>query len=263
MRTGSDAGPGRVSRTLGEVGDFALFCGRAALDIVRPPYEGRETLRQVVDLGWRSVPLIATSGLAVGIVLSLHTRATLERFGAEALTAPGLGVALVRETGPLIAALLLAGRMGAGIAAEVAAMKVTEQVDALEATAVDSFRFLVATRVLAAIIALPLLTTLMNFGGIVGGWLAEFALTGTPLTTYLERAFSLVDFTLYISSVLKTAVFGFLIAATGAYQGLTTTGGTEGVGRAATRSVVMASVLVIAVNVVLVRLIFVLFPELQ
>ncbi|MCL4813738.1 MAG: ABC transporter permease [Vicinamibacteraceae bacterium] len=259
----TDAAPHRVARGLSLVGDFAIFCGRAALDLVRPPYEGRETFRQVVELGWRSVPLIGTSGLAVGIVLSLHTRATLERFGAEALVAPGLGVALVRETGPLIAALLLAGRMGAGIAAEVAAMKVTEQVDALEATAVDSFRFLVATRVLAAVIALPLLTTLMNFGGIVGGWLAELALTGTPLTTYLERAFSLVDFTLYISSVLKTAVFGFLIAATGAFQGLTTTGGTEGVGRAATRSVVMASVLVIAVNVVLVRLIFVLFPELQ
>lgn len=252
-----------VARRLGRVGEFSAFCGRAALDVFRPPYEGRETLRQVIELGWRSVPLIATSGVAVGLVLSLHTRATLQRFGAEALVAPGLGVALVRETGPLIAALLLAGRMGAGIAAEVAAMKVTEQVDALEATAVDSFRFLVVTRIIAAVIALPLLTMVMNFGGIFGGWLAEFALTGTPLRSYFERAFSLIDFTLYITSVLKTAVFGFLIAATGAYHGLSTTGGTEGVGRAATQSVVMASVLVIAINVVLVRLIFVLFPELQ
>jgi phospholipid/cholesterol/gamma-HCH transport system permease protein len=259
----ADAAPSRLGRRLEAVGDFATFSARAAVDLVRPPYEGRETLRQVVELGWRSVPLIATSGLAVGLVLSLHTRATLQRFGAEALVAPGLGVALVRETGPLIAALLLAGRMGAGIAAEVAAMKVTEQVDALEATAVDSFRFLVATRTMAAIIALPLLTTVMNFCGILGGWLAEFALTGMPLRTYFERAFSLIDFTLYTTSVLKTAVFGFLIAVTGAYQGLATTGGTEGVGRAATRSVVMASVLVIIVNVVLVRLIFVIFPELQ
>lgn len=259
----ADAAPSRLGRRLAAVGEFATFCGRAAVDLVRPPFEGRETLRQVVDLGWRSVPLIATSGLSVGIVLSMHTRATLERFGAEALVASGLGLALVRETGPLITSLLLSGRMGAGIAAEVAAMKVTEQVDALEATAVDSFRFLVATRIMAAIIALPLLTMVMNVCGIFGGWIAEFALSGMPVRTYFERAFSLIDFTLYITSVLKTAVFGFLIAATGAYQGLSTTGGTEGVGRAATHSVVLASVLVIIVNVVLVRLIFVLFPELQ
>ncbi len=253
----------RLARALATTGDFAIFAGRALVDIVRPPFEGRETLRQLVELGWRSVPLIGASGFAVGIVLSLHTRASLERFGAEALVPAGLGMALIRETGPLTAGLLLAGRMGAGIGAEVAAMKVTEQVDALEATAVDSFRFLVVTRVLACIVALPLLTTVMNFSGILGAWLAEFALTGMPLGLYLERAFSLIDFTLYLPSALKTTVFGFLIAVTGAYQGLHTTGGTEGVGRAATRSVVMASVLLIAANVLLVRLIFFLFPEVQ
>lgn len=252
----------RLARALATTGDFAIFAGRALVDIVRPPFEGRETLRQLVELGWRSVPLIGASGFAVGIVLSLHTRASLERFGAEALVPAGLGIALIRETA-LTAGLLLAGRMGAGIGAEVAAMKVTEQVDALEATAVDSFRFLVVTRVLACIVALPLLTTVMNFSGIFGAWLAEFALTGMPLGLYLERAFSLIDFTLYLPSALKTTVFGFLIAVTGAYQGLNTTGGTEGVGRAATRSVVMASVLLIAANVLLVRLIFFLFPEVQ
>lgn len=255
--------PGRLARALGAAGDFAIFAGRAFVGALRPPYEGRETMRQLVELGWRSVPLIGASGFAVGLVLSLHTRASLERFGAEALVPAGLGIALIRETGPLTAGLLLAGRIGAGIGAEVAAMKVTEQVDALEATAVDSFRFLVVTRVIACVLALPLLTTVMNFTGIFGGWLAEYAITAIPLGLYLERAFSVIDFALYVPSTLKTAVFGFIIAITGAYQGLTTTGGTEGVGRAATQSVVMSSVLLIAVNVVLVRLIFFLFPEVQ
>jgi phospholipid/cholesterol/gamma-HCH transport system permease protein len=254
---------GRLARALSAAGDFAIFAGRAFIGALRPPYEGRETMRQLVELGWRSVPLIGASGFAVGLVLSLHTRASLERFGAEALVPAGLGIALIRETGPLTAGLLLAGRIGAGIGAEVAAMKVTEQVDALEATAVDSFRFLVVTRVIACVIALPLLTTVMNFTGIFGGWLAEYAITAIPLGLYLERAFSVIDFALYVPSTLKTAVFGFIIAITGAYQGLTTTGGTEGVGRAATQSVVMSSVLLIAVNVVLVRLIFFLFPEVQ
>jgi phospholipid/cholesterol/gamma-HCH transport system permease protein len=247
---------------LAGAGDLAIFGARAAVEAVRPPFEGRETMRQLVELGWRSVPLIATSGFAVGVVLSLHTRASLERFGAEALVAAGMGMALVRETGPLTAGLLLAGRIGAGIGAELAAMKVTEQVDALEASAVDSFRFLVVTRVLACLVALPLLTTVMNFSGIFGGWLAEYAVTGLPLPTYVERAFSLIDFSLYLSATAKTAVFGFLIAVTGAYQGLGTTGGTEGVGRAATRSVVQSSLLLILANVLLVRLIGVIFPDL-
>lgn len=254
---------GALARALTSVGDFALFGGRALIESVRPPVEFRETLRQIVELGWRSLPLIAASGFAVGIVLSLHTRASLERFGAASLVPMGIGLALIRETGPLTAGLLLAGRIGAGIGAEVAAMKVTEQVDALEATAVDSFRFLVVTRVLACVISLPLLTTAMNFSGIAGAWIAEYALTGMPLGMYLDRAFSAIDFALYIPSTLKTAVFGFLIAITGAWQGLTTTGGTEGVGRAATRSVVLSSVLLIVANVFLVRVIFLAFPELQ
>lgn len=252
-----------VQRGLGGVGDFAAFGGRALVELVKPPFEFRETLRQTLELGSRSVPLIAASGFAVGLVLSMHTRASLERFGAAALVPTGIGLALIRETGPLTAGLLLAGRIGAGIGAELAAMKVTEQVDALEAVAVDSFRFLVVTRVMACVLALPILTTVMNFSGIAGAWVAEYALTQMSLPMYVERAFSAIDFTLYVPSTLKTCVFGFLIAVTGAYQGLRTTGGTEGVGRAATRSVVLSSVLLILANVFLVRLIFFFFPELQ
>jgi len=247
-------------RVLAVVGEGARFAGRILRETVRPPYEGRETARQLFELGCRSVPLIAASGFAVGIVLSMHTRASLARFGAEALIPAGLAIALVRETGPLTAGLLLSGRIGAGIGAELGAMKVTEQIDALEALAVDSFRYLVVTRVVACMIALPILTTLMNATGILGGFTAETVITGVPLGTYLRQAFSSIQFSDLVPATLKTMVFGFIIGSVASYLGVHTTRGTEGVGQASTRSVVAASILLIVANVVLVRLIFFLYP---
>ncbi len=242
------------------VADAAGFAGRVIVEAVRPPFEVRETMRQLFELGCRSVPLIAVSGFAVGVVLSMHTRASLARFGAEALIPAGLAIALVRETGPLTAGLLLSGRIGAGIGAELGAMKVTEQIDALEATAVDSFRYLVVTRVIACVIALPLLTSLMNFTGMLGGYAAEASVTGMPLRTYFTQAFASIQFSDLIPSTLKTMVFGFIIATAASYLGINTTSGTEGVGRASTRSVVTASILLIVANVLLVRIIFFFYP---
>jgi phospholipid/cholesterol/gamma-HCH transport system permease protein len=250
-----------IGGALAWTGDVALFGARALRDIFRPPLELGEVVRQVYELGLRSAPLMAIAGMAVGIVLSMHTRASLERFGAESMIPAGLALALVRETGPLTAGLLLSGRIGAGIGAELGAMRVTEQIDALEATAVDSFKFLVVTRVIACVIALPLLTTILNFAGIVGGFLAETVITGMSFRLYFRRAFSLVEFTDYVPSTIKTMVFGFLIATISSYLGFTTAQGTEGVGRASTRSVVLSSVLIIVANVVLVKLIFFLFPD--
>lgn len=247
-------------RLLALVGDAAQFAGRVIVEAVKPPYELRETVRQLFELGCRSVPLIAASGFAVGIVLSMHTRASLARFGAEALIPAGLALALVRETGPLTAGLLLSGRIGAGIGAELGAMKVTEQIDALEATAVDSFRYLVVTRVVACVIALPILTSLMNFTAMLGGFAAETTITGMPLRTYFRMAFSSIQFSDLIPATLKTAVFGFIIATVASYLGVHTTRGTEGVGQASTRSVVYSSILLIVANVVLVRLIFFVYP---
>ena len=246
---------------LAGAGDLAVFGFRAARESVVPPFEFKETVRQIYELGLRSAPLILVSGMAVGVVLSMHTRASLERFGAESMIPAGLAIALVRETGPLTAGLLLSGRIGAGIGAELGAMKVTEQIDALEATAVDAFRYLVVTRVVACVIALPILTTLMNFAGMLGGYLAETAVTGMSLALYFNRAFSLIDLTDYVPATVKTMVFGFIIATVSAYLGFTTESGTEGVGRASTRSVVFSSVGIIVANVVLVRLIFFIFPE--
>jgi phospholipid/cholesterol/gamma-HCH transport system permease protein len=246
---------------LADVGDLSLFAFKAARELVIPPFEVRETLRQLQELGVRSAPLIAISGLAVGVVMSLHTRATLERFGAESMIPAGLAIALIRETGPLTAALLLSGRIGAGIGAELGAMRVTEQIDALEASAVDAFRYLVVTRVLACLIALPILTTIMNFAGIFGGYLAETIATGMSLKLYFTRAFTLVDMSDYVPATLKTMVFGFIIATVSSYLGFTTSSGTEGVGRASTHAVVLSSILIIVVNVILVRLIFFVLPE--
>lgn len=254
------AGTAVISQ-LASVGDASLFALRAVRELFLPPYEFQETVRQLHELGLRSVPLIAVSGLAVGVVLSMHTRASLERFGAEAMIPAGLAIALVRETGPLVTGLLLSGRIGAGIGAELGAMRVTEQIDALEATAVDSFRYLVVTRVVACMIALPILTTIMNFTGMLGGFVAETTATGMTVGLYFDRSFALIDMTDYVPATVKTMVFGFIIATISSYLGFTTESGTEGVGRASTRAVVFSSIVIIVSNVVLVRLIFFIFPE--
>ena len=140
------------SRALGVfelAGAIATFGAHAVIEAPRPPYELREILRHAYQLGCRSAPLIVTAGVAIGVVLSMHTRASLERFGAEAMIPAALAIALIRETGPLITGLLVAGRVGAGIGAEIGAMKVTEQIDALEANAVDAFKYLAVTRIIA------------------------------------------------------------------------------------------------------------------
>jgi len=143
------------SRALGVfelAGAIATFGAHAVIEAPRPPYELREILRHAYQLGCRSAPLIITAGVAIGVVLSMHTRASLERFGAEAMIPAALAIALIRETGPLITGLLVAGRVGAGIGAEIGAMKVTEQIDALEANAVDAFKYLAVTRIIALMI---------------------------------------------------------------------------------------------------------------
>lgn len=250
----------RVSAVLLWTGDVAVFALRVFQDALRAPREGAEIARQVFEIGWRSLPLIASAGFAVGAVLSMHTRASLERFGAEALIPAGLALALFKETGPLVTGLLVAGRVGAGIGAELGAMRVTEQIDALESLAVDSFKYLVVTRVAACVLVLPLLTTIMNFTGVVGGFLAETAISGMTFSLYWERAWSMVSFTDYVPATLKTCVFGFIIGSVSSYLGYNATGGTAGVGQASTRSVVFTSIMLIVCNVVLVKAIFVLFP---
>lgn len=242
------------------IGDTAVFGARSLVRAFQPPFELSEIARQIFEVGFRSLPLIAAAGFAVGAVLSMHTRASLERFGAESLIPMGLGVALIRETGPLVTALLFAGRVGAGIGAELGAMRVTEQIDALESLAVDSYKNLVVTRIVACMLALPLLTTVMNFTGIFGGYVAETVISGMSFNLYFDRALSAINFTDYTLSTSKTILFGFMIATISSYFGYYSKGGTSGVGRAATQSVVYSSILVILSNVIVVKAIFFFFP---
>lgn len=248
-------------RLLAPVGAYAIFAGRALIQPFTPPYEGGEIIRHLFHFGLRSAPLIATSGFAIGVVLSMHTRASLQRFGAEAMIPAGLAIALIRETGPLTAGLLVSGRVGAGIGAELGAMRVTEQIDALEANAVDAFHFLVVTRVIACAIAMPLLTILMDFAGVLGGYVAEAMASGMSWQLYFERSFTFISYADLLPATLKTSVFGFLIATVSSYLGFNASGGTEGVGDASTRSVVLSSILIILSDVILVRLIFFFYPQ--
>ena len=243
------------------IGGAALFGLRGLKELFRPPYELKETSRQLYSLGLQSIPLIALSGLAVGVVMSMHTRSSLERFGAEALIPAALAIAMVKETGPLVTGLLVSGRVGAGIGAELGGMRVTEQIDALESLAVDSFKYLVVTRMAACLIALPILTSVFNFAAITGGYIAETVISGMSLQLYYHRAFASIQFADYIPATLKTMVFGFVIATASSYLGYNTTGGAQGVGSSSTRSVVFSSIGLIIINVVLVRVIFFLFPK--
>ncbi len=251
---------GVLKNTLETFGAMCLFGWRALCEMFRPPYELAETLRQVYSLGWQSLPLVALSGLAIGTVMSMHTRSSLERFGAEAMIPAVLAVAMITETGPLVTGLLVSGRVGAGIGAELGGMRVTEQIDALESLAVDPFKYLVVTRLVACLIALPILTTVLNFAALLGGYFVESMVTGMSLELYYQRAFSAIDFPLFVPATLKTMVFGFVIATVSCYLGYTAKGGAEGVGQASTRSVVFSSIMLIVVNVLLVRMIFFFFP---
>lgn len=241
-------------------GGLSLFSGQIVRGCFHRPFEFSEVLRQIFEIGWRSAPLIVLSGFAVGAVLSMHTRSTLERFGASTMIPAALALALVKETGPLVTGLLISGRVGAGIGAELGGMRVTEQIDALESLGINSFKYLVFTRVVACAVALPLLTVLMNFSGMAGGFVAETVVSGASFRFYFTQAFSSLAFSDFIPPTLKTIVFGFIIGSTSACLGYNATGGAEGVGRASTQSVVFSSIFLILVNVILVKFIFFMLP---
>jgi phospholipid/cholesterol/gamma-HCH transport system permease protein len=160
-----------LRRYLEFIGNLGLFASRAARRAVLPPFEMRMIWSQIDDVGWKSLPLVLTSGFALGLVLTFHTRSTLVRFGAQAMIPTVQSLSFFNELGPLVAGLLVAGRVGAGIGAELADMRVTEQIDAIEAFSLDSFKLLVIPRIIACVIALPILTVFMDAAGLMGGYL--------------------------------------------------------------------------------------------
>ena len=242
-------------------GEIAEFCARLVKAAVTPPYEGRELVRQMDEIGAKSLPLVALAGAAIGVVLSLHTRDSLTQFGAESMLPVLIILSLLKESGPIITALVVSGRVGAGIGAELGSMKVTEQIDAIEASAVNPYKFLVATRVLACMLMLPLLTIAADFCGIIAGWLANTIVEPITLKLFITQGLKDAHFSDLFPSTLKTVVFGFIIGMVGCFQGMRAKGGTGGVGRASTTAVVLSSLFVILADVVLVRLIITFFPQ--
>ena len=249
----------RVRQALETVGEFGKFGWQIAQSIVRPPYEFKEFLRQLDSVGAMSLPLVALAGAATGVVLSLQTRDSLARFGAKSALPAVIVFSLLKETGPIMTGLVTAGRVGAGIGAELGSMKVTEQIDAMQASAIDPQKYLAATRVMAAMFALPLLTVACDFCGILAGWIATTLAEPVSLRLFLSDGFKAVRMKDIIPPTLKTAVFGLIIGLVSTFQGMRTRGGTEGVGRSATGSVVLSSLLIILADVVLVRVIIGLF----
>ena len=240
-------------------GNLSIFCGRVVRAIFVPPYEVREFLHQFDELGSKSLPLVALAGAATGVVLTLSTRDGLIRFGAKSFLPAIVVFSIVKESGPIITALVVSDRAAAGIGAELGSMKVTEQIDAMEASAVNPYKVLVATRVLACMLMRPLLTLVADFFGIVMGWVANTAAEPISLQLFVHDGFQDVTFNDFLPPTLKTIVFGLLIGMISCFQGIRATGGTEGVERAATNSVVLASLFIILADVLLVRLILVFF----
>jgi len=251
---------GLINQFLEWFGDLGIFFWQVVRAAVTPPFELRELFRQLDEIGSKSLPLVALAGAATGVVLSLEARYSLTRFGAKSLLPAAIVFSVIHETGPIITGLVVSGRAGAGIGAELASMKVTEQIDAIEASAVNPYRLLAATRILACILVLPLLTLAADFCGLVMGWITQAMVEPISLHQFINAGFSGADFNDFLPPTFKTMVFGLIIGLIACFQGMRTQGGAAGVGRAATSSVVLSSLFVILADVVLVKLILILFP---
>ena len=250
-----------MTNILAITGEVSLFGLRAIKDSFRRPFESEQLLMQLVEIGGQSLPLIVASGFALGAVLTLHTRSMLVLFGATAWIPTVQSFSFFLEIGPLVTALLVAGRVGSGIGAVLSNMRATEQIDAIESLSVDAFKFLVVPRVLACTLALPLLTVFLDFSGLAGGFFSEYLSSHISFSLYLRQSFTWFEWPNFYPPTLKTAVFGFIIGTISCFLGFTTNEGALGVLRAATRSVVMSSLLIIVSDVLLIKLIFFLFPE--
>ncbi len=241
----------------GELGIFSWNVLKAGLT---PPYEWRELVRQLDEVGSRSLPLVAAAGAAIGVVISMEARYSLTRFGAKSMFPTTLVYSVIQVMGPIMTGLIVSGRVGAGIGAELASMKVTEQIDAVEASAINPYRLLAATRILACILMLPLLTLAADASGLLMGWFAQAMVEPLSFHQFIASGFKGAKLSDFLPPTFKTAVYGLIIGLIACFQGMRTRGGAEGVGRAATNSVVLASLFVILADVVLVKFILVVFP---
>jgi len=252
------------ARALGlaeELGDFALLARDTLRSLGRPRFPWRATLAEFEALAVRSAPLVIVTSMFTGMVLALQTAHSLGRFGAKPYVGSIVGLAIVRELGPVLAALMLGARAGAGIASELGSMQVTEQVDAIRAMGADPLQKLVLPRVLATTVGLPMLTVFAITVGIAGGMLVAQAQYGIASGFYLQTVTNVTRVGDFVSGVAKTFVFGWGIGMVGCHVGLRTVGGTVGVGRATTRAVVIASIVVLVADFFLTKLLLLLPTE--
>ncbi len=248
--------PGAIETFLTEVGRFFEILWRVVAWTPRPPYDPRELVRQMVKVGVDSLPVVLLTSLFTGAVMALQTFATLKRFHAESYVGSLVALSMVRELAPVIASLLIAGRCGSAMGAELGTMRVTEQIDALEVLATDPVHYLIVPRVWATVLMLPLLIVVGDAVGIAGGYLVSVVYFGANPVSYMENTFQFMDLGDVTSGLVKAAVFGLIIAVVGCQKGYFTSGGAEGVGRSTTRAVVLASIAILISDFFLTKVLY-------
>ncbi|MGB5238250.1 MAG: ABC transporter permease [Flavobacteriaceae bacterium] len=231
-----------------EVGEMSFFAGRFFKEAVKPPFEFKELLRQCYQMGNRSLVLVLVTGFIIGLVLTLQSRPTLVEFGAESWMPDMVGISIVRELGPVITALVCAGRIASGIGAELGSMRVTEQIDAMEVSGTNPFKYLVVTRILAATLMLPLLVIVGDAVALYGSAMVENFKGNVSFQLYFYRVFDALSFGDLIPATIKSFFFGFAIGLVGCFKGYNSKKGTAGVGLAANSAVVFTSMLLFVID---------------
>lgn len=225
-----------------------------------PPFEIDQIRKHMDELGIKTLPIVSVTGFIIGLVITMQMQPVMVRFGAEAFLPGAVGISIVRELAPVITALIFAGRVSSGIGAELGSMRVTEQIDAMEVSAVNPFKYLVITRVFATTFILPILTVYVIFVAFFGSFIAVVLVQNMSYAYYVDAVIASVEFGDAIPGVLKTFVFGFIVGIVGTYKGYTATNGTEGVGKAATTAVVVSSLMILIFDMVLVKVTLWLWP---
>ena len=238
------------------IGDLTLFAVRAVVHGVSGPLYPRAIWRQMIDIGYYSLPVVGLTAIFTGMVLALQSHTGFSRFEAESAVATIVVLSMTRELGPVLAGLMVAGRVGASMAAEIGTMRVTEQIDALTTLSTDPFKYLVWPRLLAGFLMLPLLVIVADVIGVFGGYIVGIYKLGFGPFEYINNTFEFLETEDVVSGLVKAAVFGFLVALMGCYQGYHSEGGAQGVGAATTKAVVSASILILTANYIVTELFF-------
>jgi phospholipid/cholesterol/gamma-HCH transport system permease protein len=237
-----------------DVGDLTRFTFRFFRELFNPPFELKEFIRQCHLIGYKSFPLVALTGFIIGLVMTIQARPTLLQFGAESWLPAMVSISIIREIGPVITALIFAGKVGSGIGAELGSMKVTEQIDAMEVSGINPFRFIVVTRILAATLMLPILVILADSVSLYGTYVGVNLQGDVSFQLFFLQILEKVTFSDIFPSIVKTFFFGFAIGMIGCYKGYNAANGTEGVGKASNTAVILASLSVFVIDMIAVQI---------